>query len=425
MPEMHRIPEVHGTPEAPRALRTLAVGPTDGAVATEVLTALRSALDGSGPALRPLGSSAGTTDHAGTDPDGAPARVPEEVAVVLRTSGSTGRPREVMLDAEALLASARATHARVGGPGRWVLALPLGHVAGVQVLTRSVVAGLDPVVVPAGGFDPVRLAAAVAAARPDAQPVHTALVPTQLHRVVAAAQEGGLGPALRPLLDLTTILLGGAGAPAGLLDRAHDLGLPVVTTYGMTETCGGCVYDGTPLDGVSVRVGETGEVLLAGPVLARGHLGRPGLDAETFTTLDDRRWLRTRDLGALEGGVLRVLGRLDDVLVTGGVNVAPAAVEAALEDQPGIAQVCVVGVPDEEWGQVVVAVVVPGPSRGRAPELVPLREAVSRTLGAAAAPRHLVLVDRLPERGPGKVDRAAAARLAADHLRGRARPRRT
>lgn len=400
-----------------RTLARLDVGPTTAKVTATVLAHLSRALDGTGPALAPVAAAAGGTAVPGVadDPRAAPGeqRVPAEVALVVRTSGSTGDPRDVMLDTQALLASATATHARLGGPGRWVLALPLAHVAGVQVLVRSLVAGVAPVTVAVGHFDPGALADAVAGAGSE-RPVYTSLVPTQLHRVVAAAEGGGLPPRLRPLLDLSGILVGGAAAPLPLLERAHELGLAVITTYGMTETCGGCVYDGVPLDGVSVRTGADGEVLLAGPVLARGHLGRPDLDEAAFSEVDGRRWFRTRDVGVVEHGVLRVLGRSDDVLVTGGVNVAPAAVEAALAGLPGVGQVCVVGVPDAEWGQAVVAVVVPDP--GHRPDLGTVRDAVARTLGAAAAPRHLVLVDHLPERGPGKVDRTAVARTVTERL---------
>nr|WP_237728225.1 AMP-binding protein [Cellulomonas sp. APG4] len=381
------------------------------------MSALEAALEGTGPALapgRPRFEAEG--DRAG-DADGGATRaghvtVPGEVAVVLRTSGSTGDPRDVMIDAAALHASARATHARLGGPGRWVLALPTDHVAGVQVLVRSLDAGRAPVVVRPGRFDPAALASAVARAAADGAPVHTALVPTQLHRVVEAAGDALTGD-LAPLLDLTSVLVGGAGTPAPLLDRAHALGLPVITTYGMTETAGGCVYDGTPLDGVSVRTEPDGRVLLAGPVLARGVLGRPELDARLFVEHDGRRWLRTTDVGEMTHGALRVLGRADDVIVTGGVNVAPAAVEDVITALAGVRGACVVGVPDPEWGRSVVAVVVPA---GAAPSLDQVRDAVRRRLGPAAAPRHLVLVDALPERGPGKTDRAGAARLAAHRL---------
>jgi O-succinylbenzoic acid--CoA ligase len=224
------------------------------------------------------------------------------------------------------------------------------------------------------------------------------------------------------------VLLGGAATPPALLTRARDAGARVVTTYGMSETCGGCVYDGVPLDGVRVRLSPDGAIEIAGPVLATGYLDRPDLDARTFLVDgvdgvdgDDGavRWLRTRDLGRLDAGRLTVLGRADDVLVTGGVKVPPAAVERVLAELPDVGEVCVVGVPDAEWGQAVVAVVVPRDGR-TGPALAEVRERVARTLGAPAAPRHVLVVERLPLRGPGKVDRRAVTDLAAARLARRA-----
>lgn len=394
-----------------RSVRRLAVGALDPATTARVTAAVRVALDG-GPALAPVAAPVPGRPASPPEDDGT---VPADVALVVRTSGSTGEPREVMLDAAALRASATATHDRLGGPGRWLLALPLVHVAGLQVVVRSVLGGHDPlVVVTPGGFDPLAWVEAVLAAPADG-PLHTSLVPTQLHRVVEAFD--GLATAtVRDVVGrLGGVLLGGAAAAPALLDRARALGLPVVTTYGMTETCGGCVYDGVPLAGLDVRLDDDGAVELAGPVLARGYRERPDLDRAAFRVdPDGRRWFATADLGRLDGGVLRVLGRRDDVLVTGGAKVAPAAVEAAVAALPGVAEVCVVGVPDPEWGQAVTAVVVPADADG--PDLRTVRDHVARTLGRAAAPRHLVLVTDLPLRGPGKVDRTAVARVAAEHV---------
>lgn len=334
-----------------------------------------AALDGSGPALAPL--------RASTRPDAD--AVPREVALVVTTSGSTGTPRSVMLDTDALVASATATHERLGGPGRWLLSLPLHHVAGLQVAVRSLLAGAPPAV--AEGLDIAGLM------RGASRPRYGSIVPTQLHRILAGDP--------RPWAELDAILVGGAATPPALLDRAREAGLRVVTTYGATETSGGCVYDGVPLAGVRVRIDDV--VHLGGPTLARGYLHG---DDPAFVTRDGERWFRTGDLGELRDGVLHVHGRADDVIISGGVNVAPAAVEAVLAGLPGVRESCVVGVPDPEWGQQVVAVVVGSP-----PPLTEVRDAVRRTLGVAAAPRRVVVVDALPLRGPGKVDRAAVARM--------------
>lgn len=396
-----------------RPLLAVPVAPTSPEGVTRFTRSLRMALDGSGPAVTP--ALPATAPHAGAVPSGAELAdvglgVPGSVALVVRTSGSSGDPRQVMLDADALVASAHATHERLGGGGRWVLALPLQHIAGLQVVVRSIVAGTEPTVLPGPGFDPADAAPALAAARRPGVPLYASLVPTQLHRVVAAASGGVLPSALRPWADLDAILVGGAAASPDLLDRARAVGLRVVTTYGMTETAGGCVYDGVPLTGVRVRV--DGTVQVAGPVLARGYLGRPDLDV-VFEVRDGVRWLRTPDLGELVDGVLRVRGRADDVIVTGGVKIAPATVESVLSAVPGVAEVCVVGPPDEEWGQVVTAVVVPA-DRTAPPRLADLRDAVVPTLGPAAAPRRLVVVDAIAHRGPGKIDRAGVLAQAAD-----------
>jgi o-succinylbenzoate---CoA ligase len=382
--------------------------------------AVTDALRGRGPAVAP-------SPLAFTGP------LPDGTALVLRTSGSTGLPREVALSATALVASARATHERLGGSGQWLLTLPPTHVAGLQVVLRSVVAGTTLVTADldspfsAAGF-------AAEAARLEGDRRYVSLVPTQLHRLVRAP--GAEGRAARAALrSFDAILVGGAATSPALLAAARDAGARVVTTYGMTETCGGCVYDGVPLAGVRVRVvdGSTGHALphdaagvveISGPVLATGYLGDEALTAEAFRAdPDGSRWLRTSDLGVVSaGGALTVLGRADDVIVTGGVNVAPAAVEAvlaeALAGADGVGEVCVVGVEDPEWGQRVVAVAeatraAGSPALDTDGLLARARHAVTTTLGSPAAPRDLLTVARLPRRGPGKIDRSAVAALAA------------
>jgi O-succinylbenzoic acid--CoA ligase len=364
----------------------------------------------------------------------------------------------VALSAAALRASGAATHERLGGPGHWLLTLPATHVAGVQVVARAHAAGRGLTVAPAGEpFTPAGFAALVARTPRDERR-YVSLVPTQLHRLVAAAEAGSDDGAagLDALRSLDAVLLGGAATPAPLLRRAREAGARVVTTYGMTETCGGCVYDGVPLARARVRLvpgeragagtagGSTtpddgtdavGVVELSGPFLADGYLGDPAATAAAFRTdPDGTRWFRTSDLGRLDGPpgarALTVLGRADDVVVSGGVNVAPAAVEAVLAEVDGIGEACVVGVPHPEWGQEVVAVVTLVGPRGEAPphEDAPhgvtgaparlvdaARDLVADRLGRAAAPRRVLVVADLPGRGPGKVDRAAVTRIAVGH----------
>ena len=221
---------------------------------------------------------------------------------------------------------------------------------------------------------------------------YTSMVPTQL---VKALDHPGATAALR---EFDALLIGGAATPAPLRERAEAAGVPIVRTYGMSETCGGCVYDGVPLDGVRVRIGDDGRVLLGGPVLASGYRGLP--DHPAFA---ETGWFRTDDAGVLHDGVLSVLGRLDEAITTGGLTVVPQVVEAALASHPGVRECAVLGLPDARLGEQVVAVVVPGAD---APTLDDLREHVRARLDATAAPRALFLVDALPTRGPGKLDRA-------------------
>jgi len=369
----------------------------------ELVAALGAALDG-GPAVLPMGGCG----PSGTRPpgDGAgPAATPEPGTVVVATSGSTGQARFVELPAASLHASAAASRARLGGSARWLLALPAEHVAGVQVIVRALLAGAAPVVQDLrGGFAPAAFAAATA--RLGAGRRHTSLVPTQLHRLLDAG-----GAALAALRSYAAVLVGGAALDPRLRARAQAAGVRLVATYGMTETCGGCVYDGLPLDGVRVEIGPAagaGPILLAGATLARGYLDRPAETAAAFA----RGWFRTGDVGRIgAGGRLDVLGRADDMIVTGGEKVAPAAVERVLAAQPGVRAACVVGLPDPQWGRVVAAAVVPDPRD--APSHDRLRAAVRAVLGRAAVPRRLLDVAELPLRGVGKPDRAAVTELLA------------
>jgi o-succinylbenzoate---CoA ligase len=357
-----------------------------------LLPRLRAALDGVAPlAVLPAGPPAAVETALAVLRPQEPLEDGADLVVV--TSGSTGGGRGVLLPSAAVRASGEATLRRLGGPGTWLLALPVSAVAGLQVLCRSILGGTDPTVLAAG--EP--LAAAVA--RMPAGRRYTALVPTQLRRYLDAE------PAALRAFD--AVLVGGAATDAGLLAHARDEGVAVVTTYGMTETAGGCVYDGEPLDGVRVRVAEGVE--LAGPVLALGYR----LDPEGTSAAFDSGWFRTRDAGSLDdAGRLTVHGRLDDVVVTGGVNVAPQAVEGVLRQHPDVADAVVFGRPDDEWGQRVVAAVVPAP--GAQPDLASLRPWVAERLGAPAAPRELHRIAAVPTLHTGKPDRRGVAAAVPD-----------
>ena len=366
-----------------------------------VLPALAAAIDGSGPALLPLPAdrTAAARLVAALRPDDRAAPLEHDAALVVPTTGSTGEPKGALLGAPALTASAGATNARLGGPGRWLLALPPTHVAGLQVLVRCLVGGTEPAALDlTRGFRPDDFAAATARL-PSRTRRYTSLVPTQLARLLDAGP-----PAVEALRAYDAVLLGGAAAAPALLDRVRATGVRLVTTYGMSETCGGCVYDGRPLDGVRVGVGADGRVRVSGPVLFAGYRLRPDLTAAALVDGE----LVTPDLGQLtDDGCLEVLGRADDVVVSGGENVALAAVAAALLAHPRLRDAAVVAVADPEWGQRVVAVVVP---HGPAPSLAELRAWVGERVSRAGAPRELVVVDALPVAGPGKVDRQALLR---------------
>jgi O-succinylbenzoic acid--CoA ligase len=371
-------------------LRRLVV---DGSGVRELVAGLADALDG-GPAVLPVEPGQSLPPPGEPDPG---------TAVVIMTSGSSGEPKLVQLPAAALRASAEATAVRLGGPGRWLLALPATHVAGVQVIVRSLLAGHGPVYQDLrDGFRPAGFAAATAALT-GAQRRYTSLVPTQLVRLLDAD-----GAALEALRSYHAVLVGGAALDSGLHTRALAAGVRVVTTYGMSETAGGCVYDGVPLNGVQVLLDADGGIRLGGPTLASGYLGRPDLTARTFTD----GWFRTGDHGRVRDGRLEVLGRLDDMIITGGEKVAPAAVERVLLTQPAVRAACVVGLPDPEWGQVVAAAVVVDPTAD-APDLDRLSEAVRAELGRAAAPRRLRTLPEIPLLGIGKPDRAAVTELLA------------
>jgi O-succinylbenzoic acid--CoA ligase len=385
---------------------------------------LAAALDGSGPALLPvdpdlpqarlaslLGALAPATietaegterRHASQSPagsqgqalPGAPAGLSPDTAVVIATSGSTGEPKGVELSAAALLHSARASLDRIGArPGdTWLSCLPPSHIAGLQVFIRSLLAGTVPVV-------RERLDGAVAAA---AGCQFVSLVPTQLRRLARGPQAGAALPAFR------RILLGGAAVPPGLLESARSAGGSVTTTYGMTETCGGCVYDSVPLDGVSVELGAGGRIRVTGPVLFSAYRGRPDLTEQAM----DGRWFVTSDIGELdESGRLAVLGRADGMINTGGEKVVADEVAAALEAAPGVREAAVVGQPDAEWGEIVTAIVVPA-DPGAPPVLADLRAQLRGRLPGFALPRALVLVAALPLLPSGKPDLLALRALA-------------
>jgi O-succinylbenzoic acid--CoA ligase len=359
--------------------------------------ALQPAAD-SAAALLPAGPAAWRARLESAVQPGRP--VPDDVDLVLPTSGSTAAPTGVLITAAAWRWAASAVLARLGGPGSWLLALPLTHVAGVMVVARAGVSGSDVVAVDLEhGFRADAFARAVDALPPGR--AYTSLVPIQLRRLLEH------DPA--PLRRFDAVLVGGAAAPAGLLDQAAQHGVRVVRSYGMTETCGGCVLDGVPLDGVTVTLQQSGRICLDGPMLA---------SARRTATADEPlpRPLPTPDTGRWRQGLLHVLGRLDDVVLSGGVSVPLSRVDELLCEHPGLAEAAAVGVDDPDWGTRVVAVAVPRDA-ACPPTAADVRRFVHERAEPAFVPVEVVLVDALPRPAPGKLDRAALRALVVERRR--------
>ena len=381
--------------------------------------------------------------------------VTEPIALVVGTSGSTGTPKRTALTARALAASAAATERFFGSnsdaASQWLLALPAHYIAGAQVLARSVLAGTAPVIA-RSVTEPVHFSPEVllqAVERMSSARRFISLVPTQLHKLLESADANPhLGAEIHEALgSFTGILLGGAPASADLLAASTALGLNTVTTYGSAETAGGCVYSGSVLPGVRVELvpeegmpavpdvegkpAQVGRIWISGAHLASGYIGDAARTAEHFfIAADGTRWYRTDDYGLLSPANdpdsathgseprLQVLGRSDDVLISGGVKISARAVATVLEEHPSVREACVVGLPDARWGTAIAAAVTLVPSAGAAatstensPALneelcALLRARCTENLGAPAAPKQLSILPDFPLTSTGKPDRA-------------------
>lgn len=353
--------------------------------------ALRAALGGDGPAILP---------YAESPPREIPAEVARRVVLIVETSGSSGAPKRVVLGANALLASAAASDSALGGPGQWLLALPVHYIAGINVLVRSIAAETEPVVLGDGHFDAAKFVDA-AASMDRSLRHYTSLVPVQLSRLVTAAESDvRLAAALR---RFDRILVGGQSTPPPLIARSLALGLSVTRSYGSSETAGGCVYDGRLLGGVAARLRD-GEIELGGAMLAEEYLGDSERTARNFVT-DERgaRWYRTGDGGELlADGTLSVTGRLDRVIISGGIKVSLDAVERVLSELVGFTDAVALEQPDPEWGERVVIV-----HTATAVTVESVTAALIASLGRASTPTRFLVVDRIPLLPSGKPDRVA------------------
>ena len=321
---------------------------------------------------------------------GLPESVADDVALIVESSGSTGTPKRIEISAEALIASARAAHSRLGGPGQWLLALPINYVAGLNVLVRSLVSETQPVIMnsalpfTADGF--ARSASLMTGERR-----YTSLVPTQLERLARELPFNDF--LLAQLRRFDAILVGGQAANPATLRDLRSAGVNVIETYGMTETCGGCVYDGKPLDGVEVSLDAEGNIVIAGPTLANEAAA-----AGKFVT---------NDRGELEAdGTLRVLGRADRVIASGGIKISLDRVEQFAATVVGATDVAATAIADAEWGQRVGIAYVGSPEVADS-----IAQALAETLGPAGKPVRVIRVDKLPRLVSGKPDLISIARL--------------
>ena len=322
---------------------------------------------------------------AGEIPDSLPTEVEDDVALVVESSGSTGTPKRIELPLAALMNSAAASSARLGGQGQWLLALPTNFIAGANVLLRSVIADTQPVIintrVPFTTDAFIRGASLMEAPRR-----YTSLVPAQLAKLASAAEDDAFVYSMLRKFD--AILVGGQQPNWADVESLRGKGINVVVSYGMTETSGGCVYDGIALEGVGIRLVE-GVIEVAGPVLAKG-IGE---------------WFSTRDLGEIIDGRLQVLGRADRVIVSGGLKVSLDRVEQAAREIPGVEQVVAVSIPSS-WGESVGLIYVGSPEA----EFSSLADIISE----AAKPKKVMRVDQIPELASGKPDLVRCGQLLAE-----------
>lgn len=359
---------------------------------------LRAALFDDGPAVLPRPGGAKMTATA-------PLEVDDDIALVVETSGTTGAPKRVALSAQAVLAGARAATLELGGPGQWLQVLPAHYIAGIQVTARSLVSGTTPRALHPQPFSTVAMADSFSALRDQAAglPLFTSMVPAQLRRILDDAPSL---PGLHHMMQsFGAILVGGQAIPADVLQRSREAGYTVIRTYGSSETAGGCVWNQRPIGATRVAVFD-GRLAISGPTLATEYLDNPEGTARAFVEREGTRWYLSDDAGRVDAaGLIIVDGRLDDVIVSGGVKVVLGAVEKVLNAEfPGL-DVHVVGASHDQWGHVPVVI-----STGVV-DLVRARLAIQKALGVEARPDRVIQVPTIPLLASGKPDRLALGAL--------------
>jgi O-succinylbenzoic acid--CoA ligase len=346
----------------------------------ELMARLAKALVSDGPAIS-LGSV-------------SVEKAPQRVALIVNTSGSTGQAKEVGLSASALLESAKSANKFVGAKSgqNWSLLLPLTHIAGINVLVRSIELGTVPID-----------AREVSGKYPFAD--FSAVVPTQLFRAL-----NGDNDLLEHLISAQAILVGGAALSAELREASRNAGINVIETYGMTETCGGCIYNGIPLDGTEFEIDEVGVISIASKSLATTYLNAP----EAWNERIRNGYFVTTDIGHLEDGKLVVTGRSDDVIVTGGENVSLAEVESVVKDTFSGIDCAAFALADSQWGQSL-QLAIAGDVK---PEQSAINEYLTSKISRAAKVKNFIYMAELPRTSLGKVDRARLAEIATEVNRG-------
>ncbi|MDO5507715.1 MAG: o-succinylbenzoate--CoA ligase [Corynebacterium casei] len=375
----------------PNVLRPLPVSPSN---PLAILPDLEMAITGR-YSLLPLPANDTTKSTLLKNSQRAGQEIDSSVALVVPTSGSTGTPKGAQLTAQNLIASADATYQRLGGMGHWLLAMPAHHIAGLQVLIRSMVAGVEPLAIDVSrGFNIDEFAGATRELKETGERTYTSLAPMQL----AKAMDSNNG--VEALQTYDAILVGGAATNPQLIDSATTLGINIVTTYGSSETAGGCVYDGVALPGTEIRV-DGGRIHLGGPTIAHGYRNAPGHEA-----FAEPGWFQTSDGGVLKAGVLTVTGRLDNIIDSGGLKLHPEVLETAMLKVAGVDQACVVGTPHPRLGQAIVAAYTGWASM---PDIL---ESLEETdIPRWQLPKELKRLPEMPITGPGKVDRQAVLKL--------------